>query len=306
MLRRLLTVVVVCTSIAASAVSAGRTPVLTPAKMLVGTSWLAAHLSDKNLVILHVGTDRTAYDAGHIPGARFLALSEIAVTRKGIPNELPSAVELKTAFERLGIGDHSRIVLYGDMFGLFAARAYFTLDYLGHGSNASLLDGGLEKWIKEYSATRSTTTSPGTAMFTVHLHPELIIELPAVSAIVSNRSVAIIDARQPADYFGTTADPSIRRPGHLPGAKHVFWAGTLVDQQNPVFKTAMQLRALYTATGVKPGARVIVYCKTGVQAAHDYFTLKLAGFRPVLYDGSFIEWSNAFGTPIESGAGGQL
>jgi len=98
------------------------------ANMLVQTDWLAAHLSDKNLVILHVGADRTTYEGGHIPGARFLRLSDIAVTRNGIPNELPPVADLKATFEKLGIGDRSRVVLYGDMLGLFAARAYFTLD----------------------------------------------------------------------------------------------------------------------------------------------------------------------------------
>jgi thiosulfate/3-mercaptopyruvate sulfurtransferase len=139
----------------ASATSTSKATTHGPADMLVQTSWLAAHLADKNLVILHVGTDRNSYDAAHIPGARFLALSEIAVSRNGIPNELPPVNDLKATFERLGVGDHSRVVLYGDMLGLFATRAYFTLDYLGHGSSAALLDGGLEKWSREFGAVRT-------------------------------------------------------------------------------------------------------------------------------------------------------
>lgn len=305
MLYRILTVLFVCAALAASATSTSQAAAHGPTDMLVQTSWLAAHLTDKDLVILHVGADRNSYDAAHIPGARFLALSEIAVSRNGIPNELPPVDDLKTTFERLGVGDHTRVVLYGDMLGLFATRAYFTLDYLGHGSSTALLDGGLEKWSREFGAVRTIPANVATAKLTVHPHPELIIELPALRPIVSNKSAVLIDARPPADYSGAASGNGIPRGGHIPGAKNVFWAETLVSRENPVFRPAAEIRAKYTAAGAKPGAKVIVYCQTGIQAAHDYFTLKLTGFRPVLYDASFFDWSNTFGTPIETGAGGQ-
>ena len=305
MLYRILTVLFVCAALAASATSTSQAAASGSANMLVQTNWLAAHLTDKNLVILHVGADRNSYDAAHIPGARFLALSEIAVSRNGIPNELPPLDDLINTFERLGVGDHSRVVLYGDMLGLFATRAYFTLDYLGHGSSTALLDGGLEKWSREFGAVRTIPAVATTAKLTVHPHPELIIELPALRPIVSNHTAVLIDARPPADYAGAASGSGIPRGGHIPGAKNVFWAGTLVSRENPVFRPAAEIRAKYIAAGAKPGVRVIVYCQTGIQAAHDYFTLKLTGFRPVLYDASFFDWSNTFGTPIETGAGGQ-
>src|SRR5438132_4960866 len=119
--------------------------------ILVSTAWLAQHLNDPNVVILHVSRDRTAYDAGHIPGARFLALSDFVVTRDGILNELPPAATLKSVFERAGVSDDSRVILYGDASVLPATRAYFTLDYLGHDA-AALLDGGLPKWKTESRA----------------------------------------------------------------------------------------------------------------------------------------------------------
>src|SRR5690242_12699927 len=117
--------------------------------MLVTTAWLAQHLKDPNVVVLHVSRDRMAYDAGHIPGARFLGLSDLVVTREGILNELPPAAALKTVLERAGVSDDSRVILYGDTSVLPATRAYFTLDYLGHGARAALLDGGLPKWTTE-------------------------------------------------------------------------------------------------------------------------------------------------------------
>jgi thiosulfate/3-mercaptopyruvate sulfurtransferase len=296
MIHRTLSVIVLSLLLSISAASSN-TRGAQPPQMLVQTDWLAAHLNDPNIVILHVGGDRRAYDSGHIPGARFLALSDIAVTRNGIPNELPPVNNLKTTFERLGVGDQSRVVLYGDMYGLFATRAYFTLDYLGHGRNTALLDGGLEKWQSEQrNISTGLPTSNKAGTLTVKARPDLIIELPAVRQIVTEKKLPLIDARSPSDFSGG------RSRGHIPGAKNVFWIDNLVSQGNPILKPAADIRARYQAAGIKPGSKVIVYCQTGVQAAHDYFTLKLVSFTPVLYDGSFVEWSSAFGTPIETGA----
>jgi thiosulfate/3-mercaptopyruvate sulfurtransferase len=290
--------------LAASAGSTPRRPAPNTTTMLVQPSWLAAHLAERNLVILHVGADRRSYSAGHIPGARFLALSDILVLRNGSPNQLPPLGDLQAAFERVGVGDRSRVVIYGDMFGVLAACAYFTLDYLGHGNQAALLDGGLENWSKEHEVVNSAPADAGAAALTVHPHPELIIDLAGVRQIVSAKSAILVDARSPADYTGQ--NHNLPRPGHIPGAKNLFWAETLVSRENPSFKPVSQIRARYTSAGIKPGAKMIVYCQSGVQAAHDYFTLKLSGFHPVLYPGSFVDWSAAFGTPVETGAGGQF
>ena len=273
--------------------------------MLVQSNWLAQHLSDRNLVTLHVGAERASYSAGHIPGARFLALGEIAAPRNGIPNQLPPADSLKATFERLGVEDHARVVIYGDMLGLLAARAYFTLDYLGLGNNAALLDGGLDAWSKENATVKTLPAEPRPTVLTIHPHPELVIELATLREIVPTRSPLLIDARPPTDYAGMTRSDGIARPGHIPGAVNVFWAENLVSQQNPVFKPVSEIQARYAAAGLKPGTKAIVYCRSGIQAANDYFTLKLAGFRSALYAGSFVEWNSTFGTPIETSAGGQ-
>ena len=99
--------------------------------------------------MVQVSRERATFNAGHIPGARFVALPEIAVTRDGIPNELAPVGDLKAVFERAGVSDDSHVILYTDATVLPATRAWFTLDYLGHGDNASLLDGGLQKWTAE-------------------------------------------------------------------------------------------------------------------------------------------------------------
>ncbi|MGA2960845.1 MAG: sulfurtransferase [Candidatus Korobacteraceae bacterium] len=269
-------------------------------QLLVQTNWLAAHLNDSNVVVLHVAPNRTSYDAGHIPGARFLPLSDVAVTRDGIPNQLPTVDAMKIAFERVGVGDKSRVVIYGDMSGLFAARAYFALDYLGHGNHAALLDGGLEKWKAEHRVISTAAPAFKAVNLTVKARPELVADLSAMKQIVADKKTTLIDARPPDEYSGARAGDGIPRAGHIPGAKNVFWMENLASKDNPVLKPAPEMLAKYEAAGVKRGKNVVVYCRTGVQASHDFFTLKLLGFNPVLYEGSFFEWSNAPGTPVET------
>ena len=110
------------------------------AQMLVSTSWLEQHLNDPNLVVLYVGRNRSQFELGHIPGSRFVLLDELVEQHKDSLNDLPPVADLQATFESLGVGDESGVVLTGDALGMLAARAYFTLDYLGHGDHVSLLD----------------------------------------------------------------------------------------------------------------------------------------------------------------------
>jgi len=269
-------------------------------QLLVSTDWLAAHGKDANLVVLCIGNDRRAYNAGHILGAQFVPLRDIARPNPGGWLELPPVSDLKTVLEQAGVGDRSRIVLYGDSKGLFAARAYFTLDYLGLGTRTALLDGGLEKWISERRAISSDAVLPHPAKLSVTPHPEVIIDLPNVRKAVATGTVPIIDARAPAEFAGSRRGMGSARTGHIPGAKDVFWADNLAGVEVPVLKPIAAIRSHYLAVGLKPGAKEIVYCHGGMQASYDYFTLRLAGFHPVLYGGSFAEWTSAFGMPIEA------
>jgi len=273
------------------------------AQMLVSTSWLNAHARDKNVIVLQVGANQASYAAGHIPGAYFLSLSDIAVSGNGIPNELPPIAQLKSVLEKAGVSNHSRVILYDDMGGLLAARAYFTFDYVGLANNAAILDGGLASWKAERRATSSDSAPARAASLTlVKSHPEVIVDLPTVMKTVAEHRATLIDARSPSDYAGVKGGAGALRKGHIPGAKDVFWMDNIVSRENPVLKSQTEIRAHYLATGTKPGAKVIVYCQSGIQASHDYFTLKLLGFKPVLYDGSFAEWVAAFGTAVETSA----
>ncbi len=267
-------------------------------EMLVKTDWLSAHSKDSKVVVIHVGRDRQAYEAGHIPNARFLALSEIAVTKNGIPNELPEPEKLRSVFEKLGVGNDKRVVLYGDHAGLYAARAYFTLDYLGVADKAALLDGGLEKWTAEARPVSKEEPTITPATLKIKPRPELVVSTAEVSKQLGPNT-RIVDARPADEYSGAKSGDGVPRAGHIPGAKNVFWMDNLKSDKMPELKSPEEIRASYEKAGLKPGDKPIVYCRTGVQAAHDYFTLKLLGFDPVLYDGSFIEWSNTKDTPVE-------
>ncbi len=272
-------------------------------EMLVSTDWLAKHQTDKNVVVLHVTRDRKTYDEGHIPGARFLALGELLTTRDGIANELPPVAQLQAVFEKLGIGDEGRVILYGDNSGLAAARAFVTLDYLGHGQRAALLDGGLEKWKAEKRQLETQTVKTESARFTPRLRTDVIAKLDAmrdlswVATNVTESSVAIIDARPEEQYVGAANS----RSGHIPGASNVFWMQHLTNATDLTMKPAADLKKLYEAVGLKPGQQAIAYCNTGIQASQTYFTLKYLGYDVKMYDGSFTEWSKAEGAPVVSG-----
>jgi thiosulfate/3-mercaptopyruvate sulfurtransferase len=274
--------------------------------MLVSTGWLAEHLKDPKIVILHVSRDRMAYDMGHIPGARFVALSEIAVTREGILNELPPAAALKNLFERVGVSDDSRVILYGDTSVLPATRAYFTLDYLGHGDKAALLDGGLPKWTAESRPVAKDTPEVKQGKFTPRPRPELVVDINAakdLSFAATNAPAAspvLVDARTAEEFKGATqASSEIPRPGHIPGAANVYWMQGQASKSDMSLLPEAGLRKLYESAGVTPDRPAVTYCNTGMQASQSYFTLKYLGYDARMYDGSFSEWSNAKDSEVQ-------
>jgi thiosulfate/3-mercaptopyruvate sulfurtransferase len=288
-----------------SLVASAAPPPQVRTNMLVSTTWLAQHLKDADIVILHVSRDRKAFDEGHIPGARFIALTDIAITRDGILNELPPAATLKAVFERVGVSDNSPVILYGDASVLPATRAYFTLDYLGHESTA-LLDGGLPKWTKESRPLAKDTPAVTQGRFTPRPRPEVMVDINAVRDLSYSATNApasspiLLDARTANEFDGAMqASSEIPRPGHIPGAVDVYWMDGQVSKTDMTLLPPADLRKLYEAAGVKPDRPAVTYCNTGMQASQSYFTLKYLGYDTRMYDGSFSERSNAKEAPVE-------
>ncbi|MFL5541857.1 MAG: sulfurtransferase [Longimicrobiaceae bacterium] len=219
------------------------------ADMLVSVAQLQRRLNDASTVVLHVGRDRAGYDAGHIPGARFLALPSIVTERDGVPSELPSTEALDEAFEAVGVSDDSRVVLYGDLGGLAAARAFFTLDYLGH--TPAVLNGGLEAWRAAGQRVETAAPAARRGSFTPRPHPELVVNAEWVRSHLRDTTVAFIDARPPEQYSGAEPGEGVQRPGHIPGAKSLFWQNTIVSPANPELRPTDVLRAFYRLAGAR-------------------------------------------------------
>ena len=264
-------------------------------EMLVSTDWLAAHLHDPDLVVLCIAEDESFYSAGHIPGARLIRVSEITTTRDGVPNQLPTVERLQRVFESAGVSNGSRIILYGERSGVMAARAYFTLDYLGLGDRAALLDGGIEKWRADKRPVSTEVPPMVVGSLRVHLRPEIIVDTPHVAeyshTMPGARKPVLIDARPPQEYTGEKLSEDLKQAGHIPSAKNLYWKDFLKNGEVPELLPAPELRSHFESAGATPGKEVITYCRTGMQSSFDYFVAKYLGYRTRMYVGSFYEWT---------------
>ena len=261
-------------------------------QMLVSPDWLQRRLG--TVTLLHIG-DAAGYDASHIPSAVLVEISSLLVQRDGTPNELPPIDALERVFRAAGVGARERIVVYSSD-PLLAARAWFTLDSLGQGNRAALLDGGLTKWLAAGYAISKERVQPSPGSFEARAMPQTVTRLATLREIVRLRdqlgpNLALLDVRSPAQFSGDEAGPDVQHAGHIPGAVNIPYATNL--DVTGSFKSVDDLRLIYHQAGVTKDSANIVYCRTGMQAAMTYFVLRYLGYDASLYDGSFIEWSNA-------------
>lgn len=266
-------------------------------EMLVDGDWLAGRLDDPEVVVLHVGPERGEYEQGHVPGARFLPLDAIVTQRGEDLNELPPVSRLDSVFEAAGVSDGSRVVVYGRP--LAAARAFFALDYLGHGDRTALLDGGIEAWRAAGHPLSTAEPHVARGSFTARPQEERLVDAAWISERLDDPGVALLDARPEAQFTGAEAGAGVPRPGHIPGAGHLFWEETLDSPGQPTLEDPASLRAMFRAAGVDPGDTVVTYCRTGMQAGFAYFVARYLGYDARLYDGSFMDWSRRAGLPVE-------
>lgn len=287
---RIISALLVCAGICVAADKPNAQPAAHP-EMLVSTQWLADHLNDPKVVILQADDERTAYDKGHIPGARLLQTQDFIVGHQGLMDELPSTDKLKETFQKLGVSDDSRVIIYTSEWYPGAARVYYTLDYLGH-ENTALLDGSIDQWKAENRALSTESPMVTAGSFTPHVNEHVRALLADAKAATQNDSSTLLVDSRPARRY---------KQGHLPGAVPIFWEETVLSPKDPVFLSPDKLRALFASRGVTPGHKVITYCEVGLQASHNYFVAKYLGYDAAMYDGSFYEWNDIEHQPLVKG-----
>jgi len=288
-------------------------PRVTPAQMyappsapvVVSTDWLAKHLKDPNLVLLHVG-EKKEYDAGHIPGARYVKLDDISVSShdrdNGLMLEMPQPDSLRARLEALGISNDSRVIVYyGNDWVSPATRVIFTLDYAGLGASSALLDGGMPAWKAEKRAlTTVAPKQPAGELAALRINP-IVVDAGWVSSRLGSPNLHLIDGRAAVFYDGVEAGGS--RKGHIPGAKSLPY--TEIADDNLHLRSADELRALFARAGVGPGDTVVAYCHIGQQATAVLFAARSIGHPVLLYDGSFQDWSRRTDFPVEDPRAGK-
>lgn len=272
-------------------------------EMLVSTEWLSDHLSDPTVRVIEVDVDLRAYERGHIPGA--VGLDWSAELSHPVCRDVLSREAFEDLCSRSGISPQTTVVFYGDHHNWFAAFGLWQFRYWGHAeSRLRLLNGGRIKWCGE--GRPMTTRVPEFEPAAYHVAgPD-----PAVRAMRNQVSEAIrfhdhnlLDVRSRAEFTGQILSPlgndeRAQRGGHIPGARNVPWSMTVND--DGTFRSADELRDLYTAAGVDLDQPTIAYCRIGERSAHTWFVLKyLLGARVSNYDGSWVEWGNLIGAPIE-------
>lgn len=273
------------------------------AALFVSVDWLAQHHGDRALVLLHVG-DRDAYAAAHIAGARLASVADVAVGDRNGPGlgvEMPTQDSLRTLLAALGIADDSRIIVYYAKDQTYQAmRILLTLAYAGLDGQASLLDGGMTAWTAAGHAVTAEVPEPRVGRLGPLAIRPFVVDAPWVAARLATPGVAIVDARDTAFYAGSRAGGSSAAPqraGHIPGARSVPFS-SLFDATLHV-RPAAELAQVFAAAGVKPGDAVVGYCHTGQQASAVLTAARSLGFRVLLYDGSFQDWSARTELPVE-------
>jgi thiosulfate/3-mercaptopyruvate sulfurtransferase len=270
--------------------------------VLVDTSWVADHLDDDSIRIVEVDENPDLYAEGHIPGA--VGFDWKRDLQDQVRRDFLGHEEFGELFGRHGIGDEHTIVLYGDRNNWFAAYTYWYLKYYGV-ERVLLMNGPREKWIAEGRPVTGKPPSHKPATLTVRPGDAEIraVRHEVIAALESD--TRLVDVRSPQEFSGELIampgyeQEGAQRGGHIPGAASVPWAQAVTD--DGTFKPEDELRDLYTSRGVLNGDPIIAYCRIGERSAHTWFVLhELLGHDDVKnYDGSWTEWGNMVGVPVE-------
>lgn len=272
---------------------------------LVSTKWVAEHLNDPSLCIVESNEDILLYDAGHLPGA--VHIDWRRDLQDALVRDYIQPKDFASLCSRHGITPETTVVFYGDKSNWWSCYALWVFRLFGH-KNVKVMDGGRDKWIAEGGSLvrdipqRKPTVYPIPAR---RLDPEIRAFFEETLAH-SQKKLPLIDVRSPGEFSGEVThmpdypQEGVLRGGHVPGAHGVPWKHAV--NNDGTFKSAEELRKIYQEElGLQPHDDVIAYCRIGERSSHTWFVLTyLLGFSNVRnYDGSWTEWGNRVGAPIE-------
>jgi thiosulfate/3-mercaptopyruvate sulfurtransferase len=272
-------------------------------EVLVTTDWVASHLNDPNLRLIEVDVDTSAYDQGHVPGA--VGWNWQTQLQDTLRRDLADQRSFGQLAGNAGITPETTVILYGDNNNWFAAWGFWQLKYYGH-ADVRLMNGGRRKWLEEKRALSTDAPKVQATKYSAK-SPETSIRAKRedIFSVLEKRSAAqLVDVRSADEFSGKVIAPpgmteTAQRGGHIPGAASIPWAQAVAE--DGTFKPADALRQLYGGKGVTGDQEVIAYCRIGERSSHTWFVLKyLLGYKNVRnYDGSWTEWGNLVGAPIE-------
>ena len=272
--------------------------------VLVETDWLAEHLNDANLRIVESDEDILLYEQGHIPGA--VMIDWVADLNDKVRRDYLGREGFEALCAKNGISNDTTVIFYGDKNNWWACYAFWVFQLFGH-TNAKILNGGRKKWIDE--KRELSKAKPSLPSVKYHAQERTDYKIRAFRDQVLAHVQAkgpLVDVRSPAEYTGELLhmeaypQEGALRGGHIPGAKSIPWGKAV--KEDGTFKSLEDLRDLYEKqNGLRADQNVIAYCRIGERSSHSWFVLTyLLGYPSVRnYDGSWTEWGNLVGAPIE-------
>jgi thiosulfate/3-mercaptopyruvate sulfurtransferase len=272
---------------------------------LVSTEWVAQHSKDPNVRIAEVDVDTKAYSEGHVPGA--LGWNWTSQLCDTVRRDILSKHQFEKLMQDSGISNNTTVILYGDNNNWFAAWALWQMKMYGH-NDVRIMNGGRKKWLAEGREVSTDVPAPAASKY-VATGPDNYLRafLPQVQAASVGGNHGLVDVRSPQEFSGEILAPpglpeTCQRGGHIPGARSIPWGKAC--NEDGTFKSYDELKSLYGGEGIDGSKPVIAYCRIGERSSHTWFVLKyLLGFNHVQnYDGSWTEWGNLVGAPVERGA----